>query len=333
MKRAGAILALCALLLVAWAAEATNTLFHVFDLANLGALPTRMVVTPKDEVWFVQTNANRIGKIEPNKEGITEFIIPTKQSAPTDLVMDQAGLIWFIEQDANQLGRFNPKTLEFKEFNIPTFNSLPFHLVLDGQGAIWFTEHYSNQLGRFDIQTETFREFLIPTPDSRPSGLVVDQKGRIWFLETNGNKVTSLDLTDGRFEFQEHPLPTDFSVPRDLVLDTKGKLWFGARSHQELLSFDVNRHEFESFRIPGGGVIESLVVDESERILYSLGRTGKIGIFDTVNKKFTVFDALSNNSRPFGVDVDTKGNIWYTDIAKNSLVQMKGEAVSHLLNR
>lgn len=323
-----------ACLVCCWVATAhANTLFRAFDLSVPGALPTRLIVTPSGEIWFVMTNANRIGRIQPDLEQITEYEIPTKQSTPTDLLVDGAGLIWFVEQDANQLGRMDPKTLEFKEYNIPTFNSLPARMVWDGAGAIWFTEHYSNQLGRFDMSSATFQEFPIPTPDSRPSGITMDREGRVWFVETNGNKLGCMTPKNGRFTFEEYALPTAFSVPRDLVADNQGLLWLAARSHQELLSFDVTKHTFETYRLPGGGVIEGLATDKSGRLLYSLGRTGKMGMFDTAKKVFTAFDSMSNNSRPFGVEVDAKGNIWYTDIAKNSLVKGNGESVSQLLNR
>jgi virginiamycin B lyase len=326
----------------AWAST-----FSAFELSTVGAMSTRIVVTAEDSIWFIETNANRIGKVLQDEKRVVEYTIPTMKSIPSDLVVTGSGMVWFTEQDANQLGMFDPVSLAFKEYDIPTFASLPFRIAWDGADSIWFTEHYGNKLGRFNIRTETFTEFSIPTANSRPSGIVVDREGHIWFLQMQGNKLARLNPDDG--SFAEYDLPTPFSVTSDLVIDKSGRLWFAARSRQELNFFDISKKSFESFPIPGGGVIDGLAVDGVDRIHFTLGRNGKMGVFNPANKAgskaikkasnksvkhgFTIYDALTGDSRPFGVGVDSDGNIWYTDVAKNVLVKVKGEVVSQLLNR
>ena len=56
---------------------------------------------------------------------VTEWDIPTPDSAQHDIVVGANGMIWFTEINSNKIGMFNPNTEEFKEFPIPTPSSRP----------------------------------------------------------------------------------------------------------------------------------------------------------------------------------------------------------------
>lgn len=310
-----------------------------YEIPTAYSLPSRIAVDADDTLWFVESNSNKIGRFQlgagagkgPDKGTFREFVVPTKASEPSDVVVDAGGVIWFTEKDANQLGRFDPVSEKFKEFDIPTFSSLPLRIAIGQRGHLWFTEFYGNKVGRFNTETETFTEYPLPTPESQPSGIVVDQQGIVWFLETRGNKLGRLHPESGAVE--EFELPTPFSTPKDITVDQTGVLWFGARSRQRLLSFDPQHKRFKEFTIPGGGVIESLAVYGGGNILFTLGRSGKLAIFNVQREEFIAFDALAGESRPFGVLVDSKGNIWFSDLGKNTLVKVDRDAVSQLLIR
>ena len=98
--------------------------------------------------------APRVASAQRSEITVTEWVIPTPNSAPHDIVVDSDGIVWFTEINANNIGRFNPATEEFREYPIPTPSSRPHGLVVDDQGFVWFTEQGGHKIGKLDPETE-----------------------------------------------------------------------------------------------------------------------------------------------------------------------------------
>jgi len=289
---------------------------------------TSRMVSEDNRIWFVEYNTNKIGMLDKRDGSFREFHIPTKGSQPSDITLGPDGSLWFTQQDANQIGRFNPATNTFKEYDIPTVNSLPARIVYDQRGSLWISEHYGNKLARFNITEESFTEFEIPTPSSRPSGIAVDGDGNVWFMETEGNKLGVLHPESG--SFTEMELPEVFEVPVDLTIDQKGNIWFGGRRDSKLITYNTLKKVFDMHPIPGGGVIGGISVDDSGRILFALENPGKIGLFDPANKKFKIVKPVLEASKPYDIETDDEGNIWFADMKRNALCRLDGQVMSLL---
>jgi len=67
-------------------------------------IPRRITVGPDGNLWFTETNFNKIGRITP-AGGITEFTIPTASSFPFGITAGPDGNLWFTEADGNKIGR------------------------------------------------------------------------------------------------------------------------------------------------------------------------------------------------------------------------------------
>ena len=287
---------------------------------------TKRMVTEKDNIWFVEYNTNKIGLFNRTDRIFSEFDIPTKRSHPSDITLGPDGSLWYTQQDANQIGHFNPITRTFKEYDIPTIDSLPFRITTDAKGDVWFTEHYGNRIARFSVASETFTEYEVPTPSSRPAGIAVDASGGVWFLETHGNKLGFLNPEDG--SIKESALPELFAVPIDMVFDENGVIWFGGRRGSTLIAFDPTRKAFEVHAIPGGGGIGGLTVNSTGKILFALENSGKIGLFNPVNGEFKIVKAVLEESKPYGIETDDEGNIWFADLKRNVLCRLDGQVLS-----
>jgi virginiamycin B lyase len=299
-----------------------------FTIPSAFSATTRMV-TLDDNIWFVEFNTNKIGSFNKAKSVFEEFDIPTVNSQPSDITVGRDGSLWYTQQDANQIGQFDPVTHTFNEYDIPTVNSLPFRIATDHQGDLWFTEHYGNKVTRFSVDAKIFTEFDIPTPSSRPSGIAIDASGKVWFLETEGNKLGFFNPLDE--SFTEIALPGAFEVPLDLIIDRKGVIWFGGRRDSTLIAYDPAIQKFKVNSIPGGGVIGGLTVDVAGNILFSLENPGKIGLFDPVNEKFRIVKAVLGDSKPYDIENDEQGNIWFADMKRNALCKLDGQVMSLLV--
>ena len=247
---------------------------------------------------------------------------------PADITVSQTGKVWFTEQDSNQLAVFCPDSLSFKEYDIPTIDSSPYKIAIDDKGRVWFTEFYGNKIGLFDPLQEVFREYPIPTPSSRPAGISVDRHGYVWFIETQGNKLGRLDPENG--SIREYDLPTAFEVPTDIVIDNSGAIWFGGRKGHSLMVFYPRKEKFDTFPIPNRGVIEGLATGLDGDIFFTFRTSNKIGGYNTIRKEFLEIRVEMGKSRPNGIGVDSGGNIWFADTAKNALYQLDGDTVARL---
>jgi virginiamycin B lyase len=62
------------------------------------------VTGPDGNIWFCESNANKIGRLTPQGD-LTEFAVPTAQATNFFLTVGPDGNIWFTENDVNQIGR------------------------------------------------------------------------------------------------------------------------------------------------------------------------------------------------------------------------------------
>ena len=62
---------------------------------------------PDGNVWFTEPKSGQIARISP-AGAVTEFPVPTADSAPNDITLGRDGALWFTEQLANKVGRYLP---------------------------------------------------------------------------------------------------------------------------------------------------------------------------------------------------------------------------------
>ena len=161
---------------------------------------------------------------------ITEYPLPTPDSAPGGITVGPDGALWFHMSRANKLGRITTDG-RITEYPLPTPNaSRPFQGFVGkgSDGAIWFTENAAavNKIGRLTMDGR-FSEYPVPTPDAFVLAVESGPDGAIWFTEGNGNKVGRI-TPDGTVT--EYPLPTPDSRPLGIVAGPDGAMWATLRA-------------------------------------------------------------------------------------------------------
>ena len=108
--------------------------------------PKDITSGPDGNLWFTESNSNKIGRITPS--GVfTEFPIPTPFSVPTDVAPGPDGNLWFTEVIANTIGLITP-TGAIREFLVAGCQyacSRPVGVASGPDGNMWFT--VSNRRG------------------------------------------------------------------------------------------------------------------------------------------------------------------------------------------
>jgi virginiamycin B lyase len=168
-----------------------------YPVPTANGYPRNLAVDGRGQIWFVEANANKIGKFIPGEELFHEYEIPTPFANPGDIAIDKHDRVWFVELNTNRIAAFYPDRLRFDEALIPTARSSPNAIVADELGNIWFLEYRGNKLGVFNPETAVFHEYPIPTFNSLPGELAIDRKRSVlWFSEgnTEARRLGSLSI-------------------------------------------------------------------------------------------------------------------------------------------
>jgi virginiamycin B lyase len=157
---------------------------------------------------------------------ITEYELPTPESAPGGITVGPDGALWFHMSVGNKLGRITTDG-RLTEYPIPVPNASQRFQGFLGVGpdrAIWFTMNARdvNRIGRLTLDGR-FADFPIPTPNGGPFAATAGPDGAVWFTETDANQIGRITVDGAITEF---PLPTPDSRPLGIVLGPDGALWF-----------------------------------------------------------------------------------------------------------
>jgi virginiamycin B lyase len=179
-------------------------------------------------LWFTESPGNRIGRIDPATGTISEFGVPTFQSAPWEIALGPDGNLWFTEMLGNKIGRITTDGT-ITEFPLPAPASQPNTIrpgtdpnpaddcafqqdalgdeaffarygnfggcvsALATTKTLWFTEQAGNRVGQITTDGEIF-EFPLPRAGTQPGGITQGSDGSMWLTEFAGNAIGRLDL-------------------------------------------------------------------------------------------------------------------------------------------
>lgn len=317
------VLALTASLVVFAGAARAASPVNLYRTPTPLSFPVAVAADRSGDVWFLESDANKLGIFHASTATFSEYAIPTVKSVPVDMGIDSKGAVWFIEQDANQVARFDPVKGSFEEYEIPTPKSQPFNLAIDEKGRVWFTEFAANKIGVFDPAAKKSKEFPIPSKLSQPAGIIV-KSGLVWFIESGANMLGCLDPATGRIK--EYPIPIPFAVPSELAADKNGGLWFGARKDKKIVSFNTWKKEFREYGLPGKSLPEGIAADSEGFIWYCDKWKGKIGRLDPRDGGVVEVD-LPPSLKPFAISAGA-GKVWFTEISAHKLGVIETAAFS-----
>ena len=226
--------------------------------------PYIAVEGPEGALWFCESGASKIGRLDPDRGTFTEFALPTKNATPIGIALGGDGNLWFAEKAADKIGRLTPRG-DIAEFALSAgvgadgmilgpdgniwFSESDANRIAkitpDGRiteygdgispgakplsiavrdGALWFSEASGNRIGRITVDGAV-TEFPIPSHDSQPRAMVTHPDGSIWFVETSTNALGRIDR-QGRIT--EHPVPTPNASLRGVTVGAGGDLWYTA---------------------------------------------------------------------------------------------------------
>jgi len=144
----------------------------------------------------------------------------------------------------------------------------------DSAGNVWYTDRsIPNRVGKVDPRTGEFKDYVLPDPKGDPHGLTVDGRGHVWWSETRGLHLGRLDPKSGEM--------TRYSM------DVNGAIT--------------------------GGQGHTPIMDSKQNVWFSVIVGNRIGKWDRLTEKVTLFEPPTPNSFPYGIVRDKQENIYLAE--------------------
>jgi virginiamycin B lyase len=261
---------------------------------NVGSSPEG-IVSAAGQLWFTETGANAIGRINPTTgQYLGHIPVPTPNSGPQSITYDPAnGLIYFTEGLAGKIGSLNPATGAISD-NITLSNSastpIPNGITYSpADHKIWFVEQVAKAIGVYDPANPTSSVAPIylagASASPVPTAMTLGSDGNLWIAETGSGQFQSYNPASGTFS-QAYSLPA-----------SSGN---------------------------GGARINGITSGPDGNIYFTVGRfsVGQIDWFNpsilaaagsNYSQDISFLNTPNGASAPFGIAPGPDGNVWFVE--------------------
>jgi streptogramin lyase len=294
-----------------------------FPVATAASGPFSIALGPDGNVWFTETNSNKIGRVTPS--GVVTEFATAAGSRPGGIVAGPDGALWFTEIGGNKIGRMTVDGTVTNEFAIPTPNTVTHRITTGPDGALWFAEAGADKIGR--IATDgTTTEFALPnpTPGGRaPFDIVAGPDGNLWFTEIHSNKVGMITTAGAITEFTVGDHPSMITAGPD------GAVWFSESDTEQAsnpnkigrITTDAS-HTFTEFAPPtNDSKPQGITTGPDGALWFTEAIANKVGRV-TTDGHFSEFAIPTSNSIPFSIVTGSDGNLWFGEFNGNKIGQL-----------
>ena len=247
-----------------------------------GTGPEHITAGPDGNLWFTEFWTNRIGRMTP-AGALTEFPIPTADSAPRGIVSGPDGAVWFVESGFNRtaIARITTKG-EVTEFPIggTSLDQLqPTEIVTAPDGNLWFNQtHPSAPQGEVGRMTPNGAVTLFAFPKGgRPLGMAVGPDGNVWVTDPGGNTITRMTP---KGDFRQFALPRRNAQPVGITAGKDGHLWFTEGGRIGNIGVRVPEAELSDrvVRFPSGAITRSVTITNSGEAALHISSASLVGV-------------------------------------------------------
>lgn len=168
--------------------------------------------------------------------------------------------------------------------------------------------------------TQYVIEYKIPTACTQPLAITVDPQGTVWFAQTNAGKIAKFDPQSKQFtEFDNPGWPQKgHSMMWGIDYSYDGNIWFTDDTYNSIWKFSTTNGIYEQIGFPTSGeTLPHHLKVAGNQVIVNDFYGGKISFFDTRQmgreKTYTNIPSPIPGSFVGGFDIDSHGNIWYTN--------------------
>jgi virginiamycin B lyase len=149
----------------------------------------------------------------------------------------------------------------------------------DQQGNVWVTDrNVPNRLAKLDPRTGEWKDWLMPHPDGETHGLTIDRDGVVWVPGRVGKRTDKDGLRLNAFDPKTEKW-------EQFPIDPENKIKDRLQSHTPVIDYQ-------------GNVWVTMIGGDR---FYKWDRT---------TRKVVMYETPTRPSAPYGIDVDSQGNVW-----------------------
>lgn len=328
------------------------------------AHPGDVAVGAEGNLFVVDTNNDRIEKFSESGAYLSQF--GTKGSGngqlnrPSALAVAANGNVWVTDSLNRRVEEFTSVGAYVAQFGGAGTGSGQFAgsgpegIAIDYHGNIWVADTYGGRLEKFSEAGQFIRS--VGTKGTayeqlgQPTAVEVAPGGQVYVTDWEDDKVAEYG-EGGAFIRQfgsQGNEPGQLQQPTGIAIDSRGDVWVGDQENQRVDEFNQAGEYLSRFGTEGSGAGQF-------RLQYPIGiatdAKGDLWVTDALDNRVekwvssgyanpsvptflrAIGSAGSGNGQfewPTGIAVDSKNNIWVTDLLHNRLEKLneKGQYLS-----
>ena len=209
-----------------------NTTSHGFrrfltNATNSGPVFVMSDLTSRS-IWFTDTTAAYLGRINTATMQMTKFYAPAASSGPVEIARQNGTSFMWVTEISGKIARFDTASNTFQEITPSLPLSYPVGIVVDRQGSVWVSEHGGSSIAEYVPSNSTWKKYptsqAMAPPGTGPATLAIDSQDRLWFAEHYANRIGRLNPAMGSMEEFSIPIPGAYSLLNSL--DQADNFWF-----------------------------------------------------------------------------------------------------------
>lgn len=268
---------------------------------------------PDGNLWFTESDWNRIGRVSTDGNSVSKYTIPTANSVPQKIITGPDGNLWFTEGLGNKIGRITPDGVTITEYSLPVSNSKPIDITVGPDGSLWFTERAGNKIGKITLGG-AITEYSVPTQGSYLWSIAKGPDGNVWFTEFLGKKIGRI-TPDG--------IITEYPVSNNaygITTGPDGNIWFTAGNKIARMNPNGDITEF-SFNLPANSMdyADEITSGPDGNLwffitdgFYQYNEIGRITLSGNIDL-YPMFNKFNNDFYLQGITSGPDGNMWFAD--------------------
>ncbi len=312
--------------------KAGKAVITEWDLGDHASTQNDLVVHPDGNIYSVDTNRDRLYRLNPRSNERKSWAIPRGDSplggvfagsglllaqdseahlAPRSLQAAPDGSLWVALCLGNKIGRFDPSTGQW-EIIEQEAGLCPDTLRFDDGGRIWYTLAVSNHIGVLDPRTGQRGTVSLPT---RTLGREIALRLAPVFLRVA--EYVSLDvlLAGGRVGLAA---PTGIDVAPD------GGVWFSQLNERRIGRMDPEYGTIEMIDTPFGGP-HGLRFDSKGNLWIAGFSAGVVARYTPSTRKIDTWKLpIEGVETPHGLNVDRRTDtVWICGTNSDTLIRFE----------
>lgn len=278
------------------------------------AAPYGITVGADGNIWFAESNADKIGTVTLSGEFREWPLDFFENSGVRDLTLGSSGHIWFTETNVDLIGRIAPSG-KVVHYPVPSGFVAVLGIAAAPDGNIWFTE--SNEASQIGILFPPlgYIEEIALGGVVFPAYVAAGPDGNMWFTGELNNKIGRITIRDREVTYFD--VPTENSLPWNIAAGPDGNLWFTSLGGHKIGRITPSG-EITEFPIPDGfGSVPGIAPGFDGNMWFVQSDAKLLGAVTTDGE---FLPSIPTGSSPTEVVAGPDGAMWFTERFRSNAI-------------